>query len=279
LRTRNPPKGLLALAALVAVVVLGAASARAQLPPSPSDAPPADRPGVRPTAPPRTPPPPPPDGRRPVSGPTASSGPSVPPPPPPDVVPPAPPAPAPPPLASADKIFGTRGVLELGGSFDFAVQVDHVNDATWFTLGLDTYAGYFVSKYFTLGLYLSVYFSQNKTDEATSWSVTPGFLAAPGVAVRLARRVFFYADLLGGLYGRKAVLNDITANRSVDLYGAVGGEVGVKVRMSGRFLVRFGVRPIYYIGKRETDTGTGSNFHSDIGWFNIMFRIGFSGFL
>jgi hypothetical protein len=48
--------------------------------------------------------------------------------------------------------------------------------------------------------------------------------------------------------------------------------------MSGRFLVRFGVRPIYFVGKREEDTETGL-YDYDIGWFSFMFRIGFSGFL
>lgn len=170
-------------------------------------------------------------------------------------------------------------MVELGGSFDFAVQRDHVNKATWLTLGLDAYAGYFVSKSFTLGLYLSIYFSQNETSEATSWSITPGFLVAPGVAVRLVRRVFFYADFLGGLYGRKAVVSGFAASRSTDLYGAIGGELGVKLRLAGRFLMRIGMRPIYFIGSRENDIGSGGAVTSDIGWFNLMFRIGFSGFL
>lgn len=275
MRTRNPSKGLLALAALVAVLVLGATTARAQLPPSPSDVPPADRPGVRPTAPPRMPPPPPPGSRRPVADPPAPLGPTVPPPPPPDVAPPA--SPVPPPAAPADKIFGTRGVLELGGSFDFSAQRDQVNKATWLNLGLDAYVGYFVAKYFTLGLYLSVHFSQYDSDDSTSWSVAPGFLLAPGVAVRLVRRVFFYGDVLGGLYGRKAY-NEYTASRETDLYGTLGGELGVKLRMTGRFLVRLGVRLTYDVGKRESDTGT-DTYKSDLGRFTFMFRVGFSGFL
>jgi hypothetical protein len=182
------------------------------------------------------------------------------------------------PAGRPDKIFGTRGVVELGGSFDFSVQQDHVNKVTWLNLGLDAYAGYFVTKYLVLGAYLSLYFSQNRTSEATSWSITPGALLAPGVAVRLARRVFFYGDVLGGLYGRKSVLNDLTSNRSTDLYGAVGAELGVKLRLAGRFLLRLGVRPLYFVGKRATQTSTGS-IGSDIGWFTVMFRVGFSGFL
>jgi len=191
-------------------------------------------------------------------------------------------SPPPAPAAPADKIFGTRGVIELGGSFDFSVQRDidpeSISKATWFEMGLDAYAGYFVTKYFTLGLYLSVYFSQVKIADATSWRVTPGFLAAPGVAVRLVPRVFFYGDFLAGLFGQKSELNDLTNSRNTDVYGAVGAEVGLKLRLARRFLMRLGVRPIFFVGKSDVTTPS-SDSSSRIRWFTFMLRIGFSGFM
>jgi len=183
-----------------------------------------------------------------------------------------------PPAAAPDKVFGTRGVLELGGSLGFSFQADRVNESTWLNLALDAYAGYFVMKYFSLGVYLALSFSQNHGGGDRSFSVTPGVLLAPGVAVRLSRRVFFYGDLLGGLFVRQQEIGGVVPSRSTDVRGTIGGEVGVKLRIAGRLLLRFGVRPVYYVGKRRGEDELGS-IDGDIGFFELLFRIGFSGFL
>jgi len=275
----------LGLAVLAVGLMVGAPWARAQLPPDPSDTPPMDGSAVRPTPAPRTLPPPPPDRRRTRAGTNDGSGPAIPPPPPPPegapplegAPPPAAAGPAlPAPFLTVDKIFATRGVVELGGSLDFSVQRDFINDATWLNLGLDAYVGYFVVKYFTLGMYLSVRYSQYISSEFTSWSVAPGVLVAPGIAVRLRSRVFFYGDFLIGLFGRKSEHSKY--NRDTDLYGALGAEAGVKVRMTRRLLLRLGIRLTYDVGKRDSDLGTGT-IESDISQFTFLFRVGLSGFL
>lgn len=274
-------KHLLALAALTAALTLGATAARAQLPPSPTDAPPAD--GVRPTPAPRPAPPPPPDRRvRPTVPPAVAP---VPPAEDPTTAPPvAPPPPAPEPHAPlakpTDKVFGTKGVLELGGNFDFSVLSDQVSKATWLNLGLDAYVGYFVAKYFTLGLYLSVYFSRAKAGELPSWSVSPGFLLAPGVAVRLVRRVFFYGDILGGVYGRKRESTGDPPSGETDVFGRIGAELGIKLRLGKRLLLRLGIRLFYDIGQYTYDYLDGTEpTKSDIRRFGVLFRMGLSGFL
>jgi hypothetical protein len=169
-------------------------------------------------------------------------------------------------------------VVELGGSLDFSAQRDLVNKVTWLSLGLDAYVGYFVAKYFTLGMYLSVRYSQYVSGTFTSWNVTPGIFLAPGIAVRLVRRVFFYGDLLVGLFGGKAEHNDLIDSSDTDIYGALGAETGVKFRLANRLLMRLGVRLTYDVGKRSSDLGTG-DIESDIGRFTFLFRIGLSGFL
>jgi len=189
-------------------------------------------------------------------------------------VPPPPPQPLQPKVKV--KQYGTRGVLELGGNFDFTYQYDTVAKATNLGLGIDLYAGYFVTNYFTVGLYFSTIFSQTQATE-TSWTATPGVLIAPGIAIRIVTRLFFYADLLGGFYvGRLESPNDpISGDRRLNsVYGAVGGEVGFKLRVGTNYLLRFGLRPIYHVGKGETEIGK-----FDIGLFNLLLRIGFSGFL
>lgn len=272
--TRN----LFATAVLATVLIAVAPPAWAQLPPSPSDAPPGERPGVRPTPAPRTPPPPPPDvAPRPAPrrDRVAPSPPVVPPPPPPEVTPVSPP---PAPARPADKVFGTRGVFELGGSFAFSAYRDFVSNSTWLTLGLDAYAGYFITKYFTMGLYMAVYFEQNRFGGDSSWIVEPVFLLAPGVAIPLTRRTFLYADLLGGIFARKKLESGIQPSRIKDVRGAVGAELGVKLRVAKRLLLRLGVRPIYFAGKRTGEDDLGS-VDGKIGLFEFMFRVGFSGFL
>lgn len=269
-----------ALATLMFALVFGATTARAQLPPSPTDGQPSSPDAVRPTAPPRAAPPPPPARRPPRVRPrapvaTVPGAPPPAPPPPPAVVPPPP---GPTVVKASQKRYGTRGVFELGGSFDFSVQRDLENEATWLNLGLDVYVGYFVVKYLTLGLYLSVNFAQNQAAGTKSWSVIPGFLLAPGVAVNLARRVFFYGDLLGGLFGRRAVLEGFAASRDKELYGAVGGETGIKVRLTSRLLLRLGVRVLYNVGKRSSEQNTGT-IDSKIGLINTTFRVGLTGYL
>jgi len=257
-------------------LVVGAGSARAQLPPAPSDAPAPDRSAVRPAPAPRTPPPPPPDSRRPPPRSDDGAGSLAPPPPPPEAAP-ARAQPAPPPLR-AGKIFATRGVVELGGNIDFSTQRDFVNEATWLNLGLDAYLGYFIAKHFVLGMYLSMRYSSYSSGESTSWSVAPGLLLAPGAAVRLTGRVFFYGDILAGLYGRKTQYSDFSASRDSELYGTLGGEVGVKLLLAEHFLMRLGVRCIYDVGKMNADMGTG-DIKSDISRFTFLLRVGFSGFL
>ncbi|MFH2005974.1 MAG: hypothetical protein ABI333_05240 [bacterium] len=266
-------------------LLAGPAAARAQLPPTPSDGAAADPPRMQPIPPPTTPPPPPPGTRA-----RPAPGPAVAPPPPPrgGVTPPAapPPPPQPTPPTVKGKQYATRGVLELGGNFDFTYQYDTVSEVTNLGMGLDLYGGYFVTNHFTLGLYFSVVFAQTtyrdavNDEELTSWTVTPGLLFAPGVAFRIARRLFLYADLLVGFYVRKlenqgSLVPDRTDS---DVYGAVGGELGLKLRVGTNYLLRFGLRPIYHVGKASSDDSSGT-YKSDIGRFNLLLRIGFAGFL
>ncbi len=278
MKTRNVT---LTLTTVGVVLTLAAAPVRAQLPPSPADGQPSSPSAVRPTAPPRGAPPPPPDRRTPPVAPpraaprTPAVPPMAPPPPPPPGVEPTPPKS---PLARPqDKIFGTRGVLEIGGTFDFSIQRDLENEATWLHLGLDAYVGYFVVKYFTLGMYLSLSFTQNETAGTKSWSVVPGVLLAPGTAVKIVRRVFFYGDVLGGLFGRRAVIEGYAASRDKEIYGSIGAEAGIKVRLTGRLLLRLGVRFLYNVGKRSSEQTT--TIDGKVSLVDTTFRFGLSGFL
>jgi hypothetical protein len=191
--------------------------------------------------------------------------------------PPAAPLPSDPNPAAApspSRTFGTRGVVEIGGSV--GVSYDYFVDGkdSFLSLDLSVYAGWFLTRHLVLGAYLSLPYSQywgSGSEDNDYWRIAPGVVLAPGFAIGLGgNRTFFFADLLLGIHGVKQ------DGAYSGYHGELGAEVGVKVVVGSNYLLRFGLRPAYFLGKL---TAEGSTYEADIKQFNLMLRLGFSGFL